>query len=453
MQARILASFGEPAETLFQSFEVTPLASASLAQVHRATLKDGRQVAVKVQHYDIETMAEIDLRTFRRLLKWVGFFFKIRGLDHVYLQVREMILAELDFSREAEHLTAISANFADSKSIRFPQVVAEYSDARVLTTTFAPGIKITDLHNSGSIPVTRSQVATRLLEAYLEMLIEHGLYHADPHPGNLLIAADGAIVFLDFGAIGILSPEMKAGIPKFLHGVLERDPTQIQQALSTMGFLQTEKESETLNRMIRYLQDRFMGQMELDQWHVNALHFDMQTKFEIMADFRKLNISTREMMSTFQVPKSWVILHRTMILLLGLISDLDPHLKPIPIIRPFLQNLILEKQGSLSQKLFGFLKDYLQKSLSLPKDLHRVITKLERGEMEVQVKGYTQRTRLFYALGQQWVFAVGCIASGYLSYDAWKSGAEPLFHAAAGVSGICALLLVGSMFSARKWFH
>lgn len=450
--ARIETSFGAKPEVLFANFDPIPVASASLAQVHRATLKDDRQVAVKVQHYDIEAMAEIDLRNFRRLLKLVGFFFRLKGLDHAYLQVRAMILEELDFRKEAKNLTAISQNFRDNQHIHFPQVVPAFSSERVLTTTFEEGVKITEFFDTERNGVSRAVIAKRLADAYLQMLLNHGLFHADPHPGNLLVKPDGTIVFLDFGAIGELDPTMKHGIPEFLKGVIEQDPSQIQKSLGDMGFLQADSESEALNQVIEYLQQRFMGQQGLDQWQINTLHFDLNTKLEIMADMKQLNLSTRAMMATIQVPKAWVILHRTLVLLLGLVSDLDPNLKPIPLIRPYLKGILIQEKQDILARVLDIIKRHVQDVFSMPKRFRQTMERIEQGELKVQVSGYNHRTRLLYALGHQILFTMFSIASGFLAYFAWQANHPSLFGYAWKGSVFFAICLVVSILRARRWY-
>ncbi|MCB0258919.1 MAG: AarF/ABC1/UbiB kinase family protein, partial [Calditrichaeota bacterium] len=141
MITRIRQEFGKGPEALFAEFETEAIASASLAQVHKARLHDGRVVAVKVQYPDIEAIARIDLATIQRLLRLVGWVLRIRGLDANFAQIREMILAELDFQQEADHIEQIAANFAGNAQVSFPAVIRECSSQRVLTTEFIEGIK------------------------------------------------------------------------------------------------------------------------------------------------------------------------------------------------------------------------------------------------------------------------------------------------------------------------
>lgn len=447
--ARIHQEFGTPPQELFATFEQTPIASASLAQVHKASLRDGTAVAVKVQHPDIEHIAEIDLRTFRRLLKAVGFFVRLRGLDHVYRQIDQMIREELDFTQEARHLRTIAANFEGNPHFAFPTLFEDYCSSRVLTTSLEHGIKISDVEALKNRGIAADTVAERTMEAYCQMLFHHGVYHADPHPGNLLVRDDGTLVFLDFGAVGYLSQAMKDAIPRFLEAILRRDTDMVYQVLQDMGFVRLRGNDTTGHRIIQYFQRRCFEQVPLDALHLGELQFDVQTKVDILKDLREMDISMRDLMSTFQIPKEWILLQRTLMLLLGLVSHIDPRMNPIPTIRPYLSDVVRQGDRDWRQMLAGVVRDLFLAAITIPQDLKRVLTKLEQGKVSLQIDGYGKRTRLFYALGHTWLF--GCLATAYLAYDAWRHQDTAL----AGIGGKVALFftvcLGGSILSARKW--
>jgi predicted unusual protein kinase regulating ubiquinone biosynthesis (AarF/ABC1/UbiB family) len=163
---RIEDEFGRPPGEMFASFDPTPLASASLAQVHRATLHDGREVAVKVQHLDIEEVARLDLHTIRNLLGLIGAVTRVKGIAAQYNQIQQMILAELDFVQEAHHIEAIAANFKNQERVSFPEVAHEYSSERVLTTEFIDAVKVTNLAALDAFGIDRQDLARRVVEAY-----------------------------------------------------------------------------------------------------------------------------------------------------------------------------------------------------------------------------------------------------------------------------------------------
>ena len=308
---RIRGELNSGPDEFFESFNPSPIASASLAQVHDATLRDGRRVALKIQHIDVDEMVKEDLLTLRNIHLIAGFFARVRGLDNFYTQIRDMIFDELDFEKEADHIETVSANFENEMMVSFPEVVREYSTRRILVTSFIEGIKITDQQEIEMAGLDTRILAQRILTAYCHMIFEDGVYHADPHPGNIFVGADGEIIFVDFGAIGKLSQHMKEGIPMFLEAVIRRDTGKILKALRMMGFVAKDGNYEIVERLIEYFQRRFIEQITLDSWSLKDIQVDLKTKLDTMADFRELDISFRDLTSSFQVPKDWALLQRT----------------------------------------------------------------------------------------------------------------------------------------------
>ncbi|MGA7120309.1 MAG: AarF/ABC1/UbiB kinase family protein, partial [Polyangiaceae bacterium] len=232
--AEIQERLGRELGTKMSQFAVLdrdPIASASLGQVHAARLVDGTRVAVKVQHRDIDRIVRLDLTTIRRILGIVQWFVPVQGLDAYYHQIKALLSQELDFALEADNIERIAKNFAGDPRVVFPAPVRELSTRRVLTTTYVDGVKISDSTAIGALGVDKPDLAKRLVRLYCQMIFVDGIYHADPHPGNVLVRSDGAIVLLDFGAVAELSPQMREGIPEFLEGVLRRDTDRLVKSL------------------------------------------------------------------------------------------------------------------------------------------------------------------------------------------------------------------------------
>jgi hypothetical protein len=167
---------------------------------------------------------------------------RTKGLEDVYREIRAIVLAELDFRAEADNGDRIAANFTDRKDVAFPQVVRDRSTARVLTTRFETGVKISDAIGCKQLGLDRRALARQVVEVYCQQIFTDGVYHADPHPGNLLVrpaaAGDGAeLVFLDFGAVATISPQFRAGIIELVQGGLTRDTRRIVRAMRQMGFV------------------------------------------------------------------------------------------------------------------------------------------------------------------------------------------------------------------------
>jgi predicted unusual protein kinase regulating ubiquinone biosynthesis (AarF/ABC1/UbiB family) len=440
--ARVRAEFGRGPEELFTAFDPTPLATASLAQVHVAVLPDGRKVAVKAQHSDIEQTARADLDTIRRLLAVVQFFTGVRGLESYHPEISQMIAEELDFTKEAANIERVAANFAGDATVRFPRVVAERSSRRVLTTEFVEGTKITDVVDG------RRELAARVVTAYCRMIFVDGIYHADPHPGNILVAADGAIVFVDFGAVGVLAPHMKAGIPAFVEGMIRRDPDRVTEAIRTMGFVARDASSvDVARRVIDYAQRRFLEDVTVESWKLADIQMDMRTKLEALADLRKLDVSFRQLTTAFQVPKDWVLLERTLLLLVGLCTELEPAWNPMTVIRPYLEDVVLGKDRDWSEVLRGAVAAMARRAVTLPDDLQRALDRLNRGELQVKVPELERSARIVYAGAHQLIYCVLATASGVLAYQAYDRGRETIAEALGAVSVV---LLVSLFVSMRR---
>jgi len=425
--ARLRAEFGRGPEELFATFDRHPIATASLAQVHGATLDDGRCLAVKAQHADIERIARGDLEIIRRLLKLIQFFTGVRGIESYHPEISQMIAEELDFTKEARNIEVVARNFAGDATVRLPTVVPERSSRQVLTTEFIDGTKITDFEELAARGFDRRALAERIVTAYCRMIFVDGVYHADPHPGNIFVAADGAIVFVDFGAVGVLAPHMREGIPLFFEGIIRRDPRRITDAIRTMGFVARDpRAGDVATRVIDYFQRRVLEQLSDESFSLGSLQVDMRAKLETLADLRNLDVSFSQLTATFQVPKDWVLLERTLLLLLGLCTELDPSWNPMTVIRPYLEDIVLGQDRDWGNLLRVTVKDMARSAITIPDDLQRVLTRANRGELEVRVPEISAAARLLYAAAHQLIYAILGTAAGVIAYQAYERGRETM---------------------------
>lgn len=448
---RIRQELGADPEQLFAEFDPHPIASASLAQVHLARLHDGRQVAVKVQYVGIEAIARKDLRTIKGLLSFYGFFFRIKGLANLHSQFSAMINEELDFRLEAQHIETIAANFTGNPHVLFPQVIHELSSERVLTTEYMAGVSIADLEKLAELNIDRQALAERVVTAYCQMIFSDGIYHADPHPGNILVQPDGNIVFVDFGAVARLSPEMREGIIEFVQGILKRDNDQIFAALQKMGLIALHEDSYSIQQFVDYLYNRFLKQMAVESWHLSDIHVDMQDKWDAMVDFSNLGISLRELMATFQIPKDLVLLERTLLLLLGLCTQLSPTMNPMKTIRPYLEEFVFGKDKNWLKLIESTVKDIALSVITIPAEIQHVLAKANRGELEVKVKGLAENVNVLYALGHQLLYGLFVMFFGGLGYLAHAQGEVALSKGMVGISAFFLLVLGSSVLRTRKW--
>jgi ubiquinone biosynthesis protein len=451
--ARIRKELGKGPDELFAFFDPVPIASASLAQVHEARMHDGRRVAVKVQHADIEVIAQLDLESIRRILEMIQVVVRIRGMESYHADISELIRQELDFTQEARNIETIAANFTGNTDVHFPVVVHELSTERVLTTEFVTGTKVTDFEALAAQGIDRPALAHRMLTVVCQMVFIDGVYHADPHPGNIIVHPDGSFTLVDFGAVGRLAPSMKAGVPMFWDGVIKRDPGKITAALRQMGMIARDQEGEddaVAERAIAYFQKRFLEQMTIEGWSLKNIQVDMKTKLEALADLKKLDVSFRQLSNAFQVPKEWVIFERASILTLGLCTAVDPNMNPIKTVGPYLQQFVLGKETDLKGQLTSAIREMAMSAIAIPDKMNRFLERTNRGDVQIHVAGLRDSAILLYAAAQQLVFVFLAIAAGTLAFALDARSDDTLALLAWLVSALSLAAVIGSMLRARK---
>jgi predicted unusual protein kinase regulating ubiquinone biosynthesis (AarF/ABC1/UbiB family) len=460
IEARLREEFGgrAPGE-VFAEFSAEPVASASIGQVHRARLPSGEEVAVKVQYPDIEEIVRIDLRVLQRIFGILRWFMPDYGFDTIYREIREMVLAELDYRLEAAAIEKISANFAARKPpaahVRFPRVMAAFSTARVLTTEWMEGPKVADLERLEALKVDRRAAARVCVEAYCQQIFIDGLYHADPHPGNLLVHTPVAptgpptIVFLDFGATATVSEAMRRGMVSFIQGAITRDTVRIVSAMKEMGFISRRADPEVFDRVVQYFHDKMRVQVSAEGFSLKDLKFDTEKSLGSLLDLRDLNVSLADLRDAFHIPKEWILLERTLLLLLGVCTTLDPEMSPAAIIEPYLERFLLGEKKQWSEIVLEASREMALSALSLPGELQRFMDRALRGEIEIGFKNLDENTRLLYYAGQQILWGI-LAATGATLATVWSGRGQ---HRATWIAGLAAglsgLLLILAWFAGR----
>jgi predicted unusual protein kinase regulating ubiquinone biosynthesis (AarF/ABC1/UbiB family) len=253
------AELGTPIEEVFESFAQEPVASASLAQVHEARLHGGERVAVKVQYPEIEALIRGDLKNLRALFRAVDLLESDFDIMPLIDELGTYVPRELNFVNEGRNAEAIGRFFKDRPDIAVPRVHWEFTTRRVLVSEFIEGVKPTDVEGLRSLGVDGQEVARILLDAYCEQVLVHGFFHADPHPGNLLIqrSPDGAarLVFLDFGLAKELPPQFRSNALSFATALLGGDLPQMTEALFDLGFETRDGRPESLEDISAFVLD------------------------------------------------------------------------------------------------------------------------------------------------------------------------------------------------------
>jgi len=457
IEARLVQELGGRSPTqVFAEFDRHPVASASIGQVHVARLHSGEKVAVKVQYPGIETIVKTDLRAIRRIFTVLRRVLPDWGWATIYREIREMVLAELDYQHEAAAIRAIAANFTNRKDVAIPRVIDEFSTARVLTTEWMIGIRIGDIQALDAAGVDRKQAARLCVEAYCKQIFVDGVYHADPHPGNLLLRppAPGetgpTVVFLDFGATARVSPGMRKGIVTFLQGAMTRDVGRIVTSLKEMGFLARHADHEVFDRVVQHFYEHFRSQMRFEGFSLSNLKIDPRAQLATLLDLRDLNVSLRDLTDAFVVPKEWVLLERTLLLLLGVCTTLDPEMDPSAVIQPYVDRFLLGEKKEWSEAMLDTLRESALSAFALPGEIGRFLNLASRGDVEVRIRGMQAGVDVLYTLGQQllWGFLGATAFSLSVVFDGRAQ--EPARLASLGAATIFGGLLLISLLRGRR---
>jgi predicted unusual protein kinase regulating ubiquinone biosynthesis (AarF/ABC1/UbiB family) len=315
---RLREAFGDDALSRFESFEPTPLAAASLAQVHRARSHDGRLLAVKVLYPGIEELIRRDLAVLRSILPIVRRLITVSRIERVLDQVAVMLQKETNYAEEKANIERMRGIFAGRTDIVVPEVVEELTRGGVLTMSHESGIKIIDFESLAAAGVDNEAVARLLVDAYFTMLFDHSVFHADPHPGNFLVRPGPELVILDYGAVFDITPPLAEGMRMVVMGALARDDEQILNGLERMGFVAESGDRELLKRVGKeYL--RVLADVKIEDFS----RLDRRA-VEQLSGYRQLRGQLRDVMRHVEYPEGFFYVERTLALLFGLVGRLAP---------------------------------------------------------------------------------------------------------------------------------
>lgn len=483
IEERFWEEFQKKPGELFADFNREPIASASLGQVHVARLKEGTRVAVKVQYPEIDEIVRTDLTTLKRIFGLLHFFFPAYGLKNVYQEIADVISRELDYIDEGKNLELLKRNFEREKDFLFPDVYWNLSTSKILTLRFMEGIKISNLEELKKNGIDPTAVATKVIHAYCKQVFVDGVYHADPHPGNLLVqivsehrpdrihsvrlsgandlaSADQMggsggerdlpltfkIVLVDFGAMARISERMRGGITLFVEGLIKRDTRVLANAMREMGFVAREDSFEPFEQLVDYFYEK-LSNIKVENFR--NLDLKQFQKLEDLLELRKIKISFRDLMTSFHVPKDWVLLERTMLLALGLCALLAPQLNPVEIVLPYVEKFVL-RDRTFTEVMIALSKQLALSYLQLPHEIHKTLRRLNEGTLTVRpgdLRGHAQR---LYVLGHQFLY--GFLGAGSLFASAyWRQGGDETYADYSFYSFLFfSILLVGSFIRNRS---
>ena len=328
--AIIAEELQRPVVECFASIEGTPLASGSIGQVYRATSLDGEALIVKVRRPDVERIIDGDVQ----LLRWIADslerlvpetrIYRPRVLVEEFEQV---IKRELDYINEASVTSRLADAFSETEGIEIPRVKWSLTGPRVFTMTELSGVNVETILGGGSTSVDRPLVARRLMEAYLTQVFDVGLFHADPHPGNVLVTPTGTIGLVDFGQSGTISDEMMDHLVGIVYASITKEIDVIIDTLADMGALGAATERRELHRSLRVLLDKYYG-LPIKRIDVSTLiseFSDVMRRHDVLA------------------PRDVVVLVKALGMVFSLAARLDPELDVLELLKPKIKRKLLER--------------------------------------------------------------------------------------------------------------
>jgi predicted unusual protein kinase regulating ubiquinone biosynthesis (AarF/ABC1/UbiB family) len=389
-----------PLEDKFTDFEETPMASASIGQVHRAHLctrettsaegnieKSLEDVVVKIQRPHIDQIVEVDLAALKIVSRWLHKYKPIRKHANVPAILEELdhsIHEEMDYLLEGKHAETFTANFELRKDVCIPQVQWSHTTRRVLTLENVEGIKITDYSALDAAGIDRAEVADRLFDTYLKQIFEDRFFHADPHPGNLFVLPQGKgengvvrwqLIFVDFGMTGNIANEALEGLREVLIAIGLQDTSRLIHGYQKLHILLPGADLELLEKASGRVFERFWGKTTPEMMNMH------QT--EAAAFVQEFGDLLYEM--PFQVPENFVLLARCMGILSGMCTGLYADFNWWTSLGPYAEKLVAaETSGKGLQFWLKEIGSILITLAGLPKKTELLIQRIEQGKLDVR---------------------------------------------------------------------
>jgi predicted unusual protein kinase regulating ubiquinone biosynthesis (AarF/ABC1/UbiB family) len=374
----IVEDLGKTVQELFQNFDPIPLAAASLGQVHKAQLHSGSDVVVKVQRPGLKKLFEIDLAILRGIARYFQNhprWGKGRDWVGIYDECCRILWLEIDYLNEGRNADTFRRNFRNCDWVKVPRVSWQYTSPRVLTLEYIPGIKISNYEALEASGLDRKELAQMGAKAYLQQLLNHGFFHADPHPGNIAVSPGGELIFYDFGMMGQITSNLREKLMETLFGITQKDADRVVKSLIAVGALTPTGDMGPVRRSIQYMLDHFMDQ-PFENQSIASISDDL---YEIAYD------------QPFRFPATFTFVMRAFSTLEGVGKGLDPEFNFMEVAQPFAIQLM--SNGNLpntANSIFNELgRQAVQVSssaLGLPGRIEDTLEKLEQGDIRMRVR-------------------------------------------------------------------
>lgn len=364
---------GNSVDELFLKFSPEPTASASIAQIHKAVLRSGKIVIVKVQRPLIEKILETDLEIMGHLASLMEKH--IKGFDtinptRIVNEFERAIRKEIDFTNEANNMERFTANFKNVPDICVPKVFREFCSTRILTMEYIEGIKVTDLDKltaAGNDPKVLARKGTNLL---LQQIFDFGFFHADPHPGNIMVLPGNVICLLDFGMMGILAPKQREYLGNLIIGIVNQDSKKITKTIISFAHNKRIEHPEEFESQA-YELIQYYGYMPLKTINIG----------DLLNDIIKLILKFR-----LELPSQFYLLSRALITIEGVARKLDPEFEMVTQLEPYAKKLIQERLNPLRlfKDAYATMFDLAGLLRDLPSETRDILDQVKSGRFKIE---------------------------------------------------------------------
>ena len=451
IQAQVEKELEGPLDQVFPTFDPVPVASASLGQVHFATLPDGEEVAVKVFRPGVDKQIEIDLDILLELAAlaekrtdWGEYY----GVLSLAQEFADTLRTEQNYEQEGHNIDRYRQMFAGEGYVRVPKIYWDTTTRRVLTMERIQGIKITDVDALDAAGLDRKEVARRNIAILLQAVLHEGFFHADPHAGNFRVLPNETIAMMDFGIMGHLDQLQRLGLVNLFVGLFRGETDRVVEALSDLGIATKAADRRNLARDLDRLRLRYYG-LELEK--IRARSFVEDLMGVVFANRLKM-------------PSDLVLVFKAIAMLEGISLQLDPDLNVFSEVEPYVRDVLLELQSPVTwvKDLGEQMRESAEALVLLPKQLQRMLEQIEAGEgnLSMTMKGFDEPTRRISQAANRLVLAI--LAAAFVIGPAmliralaeiaieWRAGAILLIFAGFGMSMFLTLLLVFSIWRSGR---
>lgn len=451
IQEQVEKELKKPLNEIFPTFKPVPVASASLGQVHLATLPDGKEVAVKVFRPGVDKLIETDLDILLELAtlaekrtEWGEFY----GVLSLAQEFADTLRTEQNYEQEGHNIDRYRQMFASEGYLHVPKVYWETTTRRVLTMERLEGIKITDVAALEEAGLDRKVVARRNIRILLKAVLQEGLFHADPHAGNFMVQPNEVIAMMDFGIMGHLDAGERLGLVQLFVGLFRQETDRVVEALADLGIATRAADRRNLARDLDRLRMQYYG-LELEK--IRARSF--------VEDLMGLAFANR-----LKMPSDLLMVFKAIAMLEGISLQLDPEINIFTEVEPYVRDALLELQSPITRlrETVEQLRESSEALLMLPKQIQRMLEQIELGEgnLSMKMKGLDEPTRQITSAANRLALAILAVAFVLgpamiiphiqQIWPEWQAGASALVLGGFALSALITLALVFSIWRSRR---